>query len=73
MRLTLADINWAAWLPLILLALTVAGYGLFDVTRNEVRYLPKWTWALICLFSVPFGTILYLTIGRAGPTRPNRP
>ncbi len=69
----MSDINWAAWLPLILLALAIAGYGLFDLSRSEVRHLPKWAWALICLFSVPFGTILYLTIGRDGSTRPNRP
>ena len=71
--LTMSDINWAAWLPVILLALVIAGYGLFDLNRSEVRYLPKWAWALLCLFSVPFGTILYLTVGRDGSTRPDRP
>ncbi len=67
-----ADINWAAWLPLILLAVAIAGYGVFDVSRSEVRYLPKWAWALICLLSVPFGTILYLTVGRQEPDRTDR-
>ncbi len=71
--LPVADFNWAAWLPLILLAMAIAGYGLFDVSRSEVRYLPKWAWALICVFSVPLGTILYLTVGRDGSTRPDRP
>ncbi|MDH5422223.1 MAG: PLDc N-terminal domain-containing protein [Acidimicrobiia bacterium] len=69
----MSDINWAAWLPLILLAVAIIGYGLFDLNRSEVKYLPKWAWALICLLSVPFGTIVYLTVGREGSTRPDRP
>lgn len=36
-----------------------------DVWRaTEVRYLPKWAWAAICLVSIPLGGIVYLSVGR---------
>ncbi|MCP3999050.1 MAG: PLDc_N domain-containing protein [bacterium] len=35
-----------------------------DISRNEVRYLPKWLWAVICIISIPIGAIVYLLVGR---------
>lgn len=58
------DNIWAALAPLIVVAVAFAGYCLFDISRSEVRYLPKWVWALICVFSIPVGGILYLLVGR---------
>ena len=54
----------AALAPLVLLALAFVGYCWFDLSRHEVRYLPKWAWAIICLVSVPLGGIVYLLAGR---------
>jgi hypothetical protein len=54
----------AAWLPLAVLALAFVGYCLFDMSRSEVRYLPKWAWVAVCLLSVPMGGIVYLLVGR---------
>ena len=59
-----ADAPLAALLPLIILGVAFVGYCLFDLSRNDVRYLPKWAWAVICLLSVPVGGIIYLTVGR---------
>jgi len=53
-----------ALLPLILLAVTFVGYCLYDLSRSQVRGLPKWAWALVCVVSVPLGGIAYLTFGR---------
>jgi hypothetical protein len=39
-------------------------YCLYDISRSEVKHLPKWAWALICIFSVPMGGIIYLFVGR---------
>ena len=58
------DIPWAAVAPLLLVALGFVAYCLFDLSRSEVRYLPKWAWAVICLFSIPIGGIVYLLVGR---------
>lgn len=54
----------AAVLPLVLVAVVFVGFCLFDLTRTEVRWLPKWAWALIILVSIPLGGIVYLAVGR---------
>lgn len=43
------DIPWAALVPLIVVAAGFVIYCLVDLARHEVRYLPKWAWALICI------------------------
>jgi Phospholipase_D-nuclease N-terminal len=66
MTLTLnsASVPWAALLPIVALAVGFVVYCLIDLARSRVRYLPKWAWAIICLFSVPLGGIIYLLVGR---------
>lgn len=66
----------AGWLLTLGMGLA-AGFDalcLADVARaGQVRYLPKWAWALICLAQTPLGGIIYLSIGRlsrAGPVPP---
>ncbi len=60
------DIDLRALAPLLLLAAALAVYALVDLVRAPaVRYLPKWTWALICVLSMPLGPLAYLTLGRA--------
>ncbi|MEV0900643.1 PLDc N-terminal domain-containing protein [Actinoplanes sp. NPDC049802] len=54
----------AAVLPLIVLGLGLVGYCLYDIVHNDVRYLPKWAWALICVISIPLGALIYLFVGR---------
>jgi hypothetical protein len=47
------------------LVLGFDGFCVFNLARAcEVRFLPKWVWAVITLMSFPMGGILYLTIGR---------
>ena len=50
--------------PLVVIALAFVVFCLVDLRRAEVRYLPKWAWAIICLISVPLGGIVYLVVGR---------
>jgi hypothetical protein len=42
-------------------------FCLFDLIRaKQVRYLPKWGWAILCCgigLTIPFGGILYLWVG----------
>ncbi len=66
------NVPWAAIIPVLVLALVFVVYCLVDLSRNEVRYLPKWAWALICILSVPLGGIVYLLVGRdpGGATGP---
>ena len=58
------DIPWAAVVPLVVAGLAFVVYCLVDIARHDVRYLPKWAWALICALSIPLGGIVYLLVGR---------
>jgi ABC-2 type transport system ATP-binding protein len=50
---------------LVVLAGAFEALCLFDIVRSqEVRYLPKWVWAIICLGSIPLGGIVYLILRR---------
>jgi hypothetical protein len=56
------------WPVILLLTLAAAfdAFCLIDIARaSQVRYLPKWVWALICLVQCPGGGIVYLCVGRA--------
>ena len=55
----------AALLPVVILAVGFAVYCLVDLFRaEEVRYLPRWLWAIICIGSIPLGGVVYLLVGR---------
>ena len=57
----------ALWVIVGVATVAVVGIGvaLWDLSRSEVRHLPKWAWALvIALVSFPLGLILYLVVGR---------
>jgi hypothetical protein len=55
-----------ALLPVVIACVGFAIYCVVDVVRaEEVRYLPRWAWAIICLASIPLGGIFYLVLGRA--------
>lgn len=58
------ELPLAALAPVVVLALAFVGYCLFDLSRSEVRYLPKWAWAVVCIVSIPLGGIIYLLVGR---------
>jgi Phospholipase_D-nuclease N-terminal len=63
-RLLQANSFWLI-LPGFLAAAGFVAFCLADLARAaEVRYLPKWGWALVCLLSVPLGGIMYLSVGR---------
>jgi hypothetical protein len=57
----------SSWPIFLCLALAAAfdAFCLIDIARaSQVRYVPKWAWALICLAQSPGGGILYLCVGR---------
>ena len=61
-------------IPVLVLA---AGFVVFcevDLARaEEVRYLPKWLWAIFCMgigLTIPFGGIAYLVFGRVRRPHP---
>ena len=60
----MSEVNVAALAPLLIIALGFVVYCWVDISRSEVRYLPKWLWRLIAVVSIPLGGIVYLLIGR---------
>jgi hypothetical protein len=64
----------AVLIPVLVLAAGFVVFCLADLARaEEVRYLPKWGWAILCLglgLSIPWGGILYLTVGKVRPPKP---
>lgn len=51
--------------PLLIIQLILIVIALVDlIRREEVKYLPKWGWALIILLINLIGPISYLIIGR---------
>jgi hypothetical protein len=68
---------WVVLVPVLVAAAGFAGYCLFDLAHaQQVRYLPKWAWAILCMglgLSIPWGGILYLTIGKVRSPKPRKP
>jgi Phospholipase_D-nuclease N-terminal len=68
--------NPPRWLLMLGVGLAVgfAALCVADIARAaQVRYLPKWAWALICVIQIPLGGIIYLSVGRVGRARPVPP
>lgn len=70
----------AAWpgrpvlVPVLPAAVCFAAYCLIDLARaDQVRYLPKWGWTIVCLIQIPLGGIIYLALGKIPAARPEPP
>ncbi len=51
--------------PLVIIELTLVVIALVDlIRRQEVKYIPKWGWALVILLISMIGPIAYLILGR---------
>lgn len=50
--------------PIIILEVILVGFCLYRLTKDRVKFLPKWAWALIIIFIQLIGGIAFLLIGR---------
>ena len=50
--------------PIIILEVGLVIFCLYRLTKDRVRFLPKWAWALIIIFIQLIGGISFLLIGR---------
>ncbi|MGH4051896.1 MAG: PLDc N-terminal domain-containing protein [Clostridium sp.] len=50
--------------PVIILEVVLVVFCLYRLTRDEVKFLPKWVWGLIIIFIQLIGAITFLLIGR---------
>lgn len=51
-------------LPLIIIQILLTIFCLYKLTKDKVKFLPKWAWVLIIIFINFFGAIFYMLIGR---------
>ena len=62
-----------AALVLLLALVLVVGWEIFCLANlaraDEVRFLPRWAWAIACLIQIPLGGVAYLAIGRVWTRR----
>jgi hypothetical protein len=58
--------NAAAIAPIVILLIAWVVFALYDLSRSDVKYLPKWLWAVIIVVSIPLGGVVYFLIGRDG-------
>lgn len=58
----------AVAIPVLAAAVAFAAWCLVDLARaGQLRYLPKWVWAVVICVSVPWGGLVYLIFGKARP------
>jgi hypothetical protein len=52
------------FIPLIIIEYGLLIFALVQLVRNEVKYMPKWGWALIIIFINIIGPVVFLIVGR---------
>lgn len=54
--------NFEAWLPIFLIAVVFTVAILAHLATHDVPYMPKWGWALLVVFTMPLGGVIYLLV-----------
>lgn len=55
----------AALIPVAVVAVCFEVFCLVDLVRaEEVRFVPRWAWAIICIIAIPLGGVAYLLLGK---------
>lgn len=50
--------------PLIIIQLGLMIFSIYRLTKDKVRFLPKWVWLIIIVFGEILGPLMFLIIGR---------
>ncbi len=51
-------------IPILVIEYGLLIFAIVQLVKNEVRYLPKWGWALIIVFINLIGPIVFLLAGK---------
>ena len=52
------------FIPLIIIEYGLLIFALVQLVKSEVKYMPKWGWALIIIFINIIGPVVFLIVGR---------
>lgn len=58
--------NFIAWAPFFAVFAGFSLWSLWHLLRNESAYMPRWAWALLIVFAMPVGTLIYVLVAVAG-------
>ncbi|MDI3478186.1 MAG: hypothetical protein PWQ59_1711 [Thermoanaerobacterium sp.] len=50
--------------PLIIIQLGLMIFSIYRLTKDKVRFLPKWAWLIIIVLGEILGPLIFLIIGR---------
>lgn len=50
--------------PILIVNFALMVFCLFRLSKDKVRYLPKWGWAPVIMFVTFFGSLFFLILGR---------
>jgi hypothetical protein len=59
-------VNFAAWAPILAVAVLFTVAMLIHLGTHDVAYMPKWAWALFIIVTMPLGGVVYLAIAVFG-------
>jgi len=51
-------------IPILVIEYGLLIFAIVQLVKNEVRYLPKWGWALIIVFINIIGSVVFLLAGK---------
>ncbi|MCZ7533080.1 MAG: PLDc N-terminal domain-containing protein [Acidimicrobiia bacterium] len=63
--------NFTAWIPIFAIVVFLTLFCLWHVIVNTPRFIPRWAWILLIVFTTPVGGIIYVLVEvfDAGTTR----
>jgi hypothetical protein len=63
--------NFIAWTPIFMAVAILSLFCLWHVSTTEPRFIPRWGWVLLVIFTAPIGGLIYVLVEifDAGVTR----
>lgn len=63
--------NFIAWMPIFAVVALLTLFCVWHVIRTEPRFIPRWGWVLLIVFTAPLGGFIYILVEvlDAGTTR----
>ena len=56
------DIDFTLLIPILILQVIFSIYCFIVITKNPVKFIPKWAWTILCINTI--GCIAFLILGR---------
>lgn len=54
--------NFEAWIPIFLIVIVFSIALLVHLATHDVPFMPKWAWALLIVFTMPLGGLVYVLV-----------